>query len=98
MTLVLLASNVQGVQGVSRDSLEDFATLPLMKGPKGYVHSEAWWKVKGLRSFTQSRRCCTDYTRQLQRGVRSRVDTKKLDLKSNCATGTPYIVLQVSHN
>ena len=34
----------------------------------------------------------------MQRGVRSRIDTKKLDLKSNCDTSTPYIVLRVSHN
>ena len=28
----------------------------------------------------------------------SRIGTKKLDLKSNCATGTPYIVLRISHD
>ena len=27
---------------------------------------------------------------------RSRIGTKKLDLESNCATGTPYIVLRTA--
>ena len=74
------------------------ATLPWVKGQRGCVHGEAWCEVRGLRSSTQSGRCCADYTRQLQRGVRGCIGMKKLDLKSNCATSTPYIVLRVSHN
>ena len=54
--------------------------------------------LEGLRCFTQSGQCCADYTGQLQRRIRGRIGTKKLDLKSNCATSTPYIVLQASHN
>ena len=74
--------------------------LPHFLGRRGRWVSDAAQRgegSEGLRSFTQSRRCCASYTRQLQRD-RSRIDMKKLDLKSNCATSTPYIVLRISHN
>ena len=41
VTLVRLVSTVLVVRGFRLDSLGDFATLPLMKGPKGFVHGEA---------------------------------------------------------
>ena len=48
-----LVSNVCVVLGETLYSPSDFATLPVMKGQKGFVRIEAWWKIRtGLRSFT----------------------------------------------
>ena len=53
MTRERLVSNVCVVPGEMLYSPSDFATLPVMKGQKGFVHVEAWWKIRtGLRSFT----------------------------------------------
>ena len=42
VTRVRLISNVQVSQGFQHGSLEDFATLPLMKGRMGFVRGGAW--------------------------------------------------------
>ena len=42
VTLVLPVSNVRVVQGLLHDSLGGLATLPWMKGPKGFVRGGAW--------------------------------------------------------
>ena len=52
---------------------------------------------EGTEVFHSVRWCCADYPRELRREVRGCIGTKKLDLKSNCATSTPYIVSRVSH-
>ena len=41
VTLVRLVSNVQVSQGFRHGTLEGFATLPQMKGQRGFVHGEA---------------------------------------------------------
>ena len=41
VTLVLLVSNARVSREYRRDNLEDFATLPQMKGPRGFVRGEA---------------------------------------------------------
>ena len=51
MTLVLLVSTVLAVQGFRRDILEDFATLPLMKGQKGFGLVEAWRRFREIEVF-----------------------------------------------
>ena len=71
-----------------RDAALVAATLPRMKGPTGFVRGGAWWELaRGLRSFTQSRRCCASFKVAAERS-RSRIRTKKLDLKSNCGSTT----------
>ena len=42
VTLIRPDSNVQVFLGFRRDILEDFATLPRMKGQRGSVHDVAW--------------------------------------------------------
>ena len=42
VTLTLPVSNALVSQGYRRDSLEGFATLPRMKGQRGFVLGEAW--------------------------------------------------------
>ena len=42
VTQVRPVSNGLVVQGFWRDILEDSATLPPMKGPRGFVRGEAW--------------------------------------------------------
>ena len=44
VTLVRLVSNVQVFQGFLHDILADLATLPQLKGQRGFVRVEAWWK------------------------------------------------------
>ena len=41
VTLMRLASNVQVFQGFRRGSLGDFATLPQMKGRRGFIRGGA---------------------------------------------------------
>ena len=53
---------------------------------------------RGLRSLTQQEDAAQATQGSCRKESDSRIGTKKLDLKSNCATSTPYIVLQRSHN
>ena len=41
VTRVWPGSNVRVFQGYRRDNLKGFATLPQMKGQRGFVHGEA---------------------------------------------------------
>jgi hypothetical protein len=41
VTLIQLASSERDVRGYRHGNREDFATLPPMKGPMGFVHVEA---------------------------------------------------------
>ena len=68
-TRVRPVSNVLVSQGFWHNILEGFATLPLMKGRMDFVHGEAWFLVGGLRSFTQSRQCCTSHPRETAKEI-----------------------------
>ena len=53
---------------------------------------------KGIEVFHSIKTMLRKLHKEVAEGKRSRIGTKKLDLKSNCATSTPYIVLCFSHN
>ena len=55
-------------------------------------------KVRGVEVFHSTRTMLCKPHEEVADRSGSRIGTKKLDLKSNCATGTPYIVLRMSHN
>ena len=67
------------------------------EGAEGFRTRRSVVKVQKVEVFHSTRQCCASHT-GVADGSGSRIGTKKLDLKSNCATHTPYIVLQVSHN
>ena len=46
VTLIRLASNVRVYRVFRLGTLEDFATLPQMKGRTGYALDEACWQVR----------------------------------------------------
>ena len=46
---------LQDELGFQHSAVLAAATLPQMKGQRDCAHGKAWWKVGGLRSFTQSR-------------------------------------------
>ena len=64
------------------------ATPPPKKGQKGCGLGEAWWRVRWDRGLS----LCQDNAAQTTQGSckrdRSRIGTKKLDLKSNCGATT----------
>ena len=48
--------------------------------------------IEGTEVFHSVKGCCASHTLVDCREDRSHIGTKKLDLKSNCTTSTPYIV------
>ena len=70
-----------------------------VEGAEGFrTRRSVMRESKGLRSFTQSDDAAQATQGSCREEFRGRIGTKKLDLKSNCATSTPYIVLRISHN
>ena len=83
--------------GFQHDAAGAVATLLPVKGQRGYALGGAWCRFKGIEVFHSIKTMLRKPHKVVAERSGSRIDTKKLDLKSNCATSTPYIVLRISH-
>ena len=52
-----------------RDAVSAVATLPRMKGQKGFVRVGAWWSLGRIEVFHSIRRCCASYRVVAGRGI-----------------------------
>ena len=71
-----------------RDAVSVAATLPRLKGQRGFVRGEAWWELERIEVFHSIKTMLRKLRGSCRVEDRSRIRTKKLDLKSNCGPTT----------